>query len=222
MKPFCCFLVLFATTFSTACSQTDEAPIEVFPGIRNAVSILPQYAAINGIRIDYERKIKDGKQWLLFAPQFYLDNSPPDWNYTQMTGFGLNAYYKLFLNHSEKKNPNGLSRTNVYFTVGPTYQRSKLKGEEEVPVEYTEDGITYIGFKTVEGSTIFRKFGGTANFGLQFAFGRFLLDLYAGIGFRYSIDEDGNMAETFNDDWLDIAYSGILLDGGIRFGVFIP
>ena len=49
-----------------------------------------------------------------------------------------------------------------------------------------------------------------------------LLDFYAGLGFRYSVDEDGNMSEVFNDSWFDIAYSGIMLDGGIRLGFYFP
>lgn len=213
----CLFLIL--AIFSTSFGQADE-PTDQFDGFKNTLAIVPQYAAISGIRIDYERKFKGGNHWLLVSPQVYVDNSPY-FEYDQLTGFGMNIYYKYFLHYSNQKNSNGMSRTTVYCAAGPTYQRYKLKGPEQVPFEFTENGVTYIGFKTVDGATVYRKYGGNVNFGLQFAFERFLLDLYAGIGIRYTIDENGNMAEIFNDGWLDIAYSGILLDGGVRLGIFL-
>lgn len=214
-----CFAFLLVIN-SIGFAQSDKS-LDEFEGFNNAVYIVPQYTAISGIRVDYERKLKDSKQWLLFAPQIYLDNDGND-EYYQMTGFGMNVYYKLFLVHSKKKNENGLSRTTVYFSAGPTFQHFSLQSIEEVPDEFTEEGITYIRFNTSEVTTKINKFGANANFGLQFTFDRFIIDFYGGVGVRYALDSDGDLMDYYNDNWLDYGYSGILLDGGVRLGFFIP
>ncbi len=213
------FIALLLSISSIACAQSGLSSNDSVD-LKNAVSIVPQYAAISGIRIDYERKIKNDR-WLLFAPQLYL-NKDGNNDYGEMTGLGINVYYKLFLSHSKKKNANGLSRTNIYFSVGPTFQHLNLTSVEELPVEFIQDGVTYIRFTSDEVTTRINKFGANADFGLQFAFERFLLDIYAGIGIRYAVDKDGNLMDFYNSSWLDYGYSGILLDGGIRFGFFIP
>ena len=219
MRIFIFCLALIAIINSTGNAQSDlssDDPID----LKNAVSIVPQYAAISGIRIDYERKIKNDR-WLLFAPQLYL-NKDGNSNYGEMTGLGMNVYYKLYLSQSKKKNANGLSRTNIYFSAGPTFQHFNLTSVEEIPVEFIQDGATYIRFSSSEVTTKINKYGANADFGLQFAFERFLLDIYAGIGIRYAVDTDGNLMDFYNSSWLDYGYSGIILDGGIRFGFFIP
>lgn len=220
MKIFYTCFVIFLVIHATGYAQTDQPPDE-FEGFKNTISIVPQYVAISGIRIDYERKLNSGNTWLVIAPQLYVDNNGYD-NFDQLTGFGMNAYYKMYLFHSKKKNTNGLSRTTLYFSAGPTYQHLNLVATEEVPYETVELGITYTRFASAEVTTRVNKIGGNADFGMQFAFGRFLLDFYAGIGIRYAIDENGNMMEYHNYGWLDFGYSGILLDGGIRLGFFIP
>lgn len=220
MKFFIAYLVLLSATFFSGYAQTDQ-PLNEFEGFDNAVLIVPQYAAISGIRIDYERNLNSGNKWITISPQLYLDKNGYN-NFDQFTGFGMNVYYKLYLSHSEKKNTNGLSRTTVYFSVGPTFQHFNLESTEEVPYESVELGITYIRYASGEVTSKINKFGATANFGLQFTFERFIIDFYGGIGLRYSVDENGDMVKYFNDDWVDLGYSGILLDGGVRLGFFIP
>ena len=198
----------------------DEVSADPFEGYSNAVLIVPQYAAISGMRIDYERKLKNGNKWMVFAPQFYLDNNGYD-AYDKVQGLGLNVYYKKFLHHSDRKNHNGLARTTLYFSAGPTYQYFSLSTIEQVSSQFVEDGVTYYGFSEKEKKTPINKFGANANFGLQIAFSSFILDFYGGIGLRYAIDENGNTVDFFNDAWVDLGYSGFLLDGGIRLGIFI-
>lgn len=214
-----CLALLFAI-HTISYSQSDQL-IDEFEGFNNAISIVPQYAAISGIRIDYERKINSGKQWLLFAPQVYLDNNGYN-GFDQITGFGMNAGYKMFLSHSAKKNSNGLSRTSLYFSVGPTFQHFNLIKTEELPYESVEQGITYIRFNSGEVSTGINKLGASALFGMQFTFELFILDLYTGVGIRYAMDENGKMMKNYNDYWIDFGYSGIIIDSGIRLGFFIP
>jgi hypothetical protein len=211
-------LALFLLFNVNAYAQTDQSESEQ-GNYKSTVLIVPQYATISGIRIDYERKLKEDK-WLILAPQLYVDNNGYN-SFDQVNGFGMNMYYKTFLSHSKRKNYNGLSRTNLYFAIGPTLQHINLVRDEEVPVEFTDNDITYIRFRSKDVTTVINKIGGSANFGLQFVFDRFILDLYAGIGIRYALDSDGKMTDTSNEYWTDFGYSGILMNGGVKFGFFI-
>lgn len=219
MKNFI-FCLIIIVGYSQLVLGQEESVADPFDGFKQAVSIIPQYAAISGIRIDYERKLKNGSKWVLFAPQLYLDNNGYQ-NYDKVKGIGLNVFYKKYLHFSERKNKNGLSRTTVYFSTGPTYQYYSLSTIEQMPTEFIEDGITYLGFSEQEEKTPINKIGANADFGLQFAFSSFILDLYGGVGIRYAIDQNGDMVDFFNDSWVDYGYSGFILDGGVRLGFFI-
>ncbi len=205
MKFFLFSLVFLAAAQIEVYAQSNM-PSEGIVDYKSAISLVPQYAIISGIRVDYERKLKHEDKWILFAPQIYLradtDGGGNYYDYDDMTGWGLNVYYKQFLAHSRKKNANGLSKTNVYFSAGPTFQHTNINRRNQ--------------------TTVINKYGGNVNFGFQLAFGSFLLDLYAGIGIRYALDSDGKLMDDFNDRWIDYGYSGIILDGGVRLGFFIP
>ena len=72
MKFYTACFALLAAINSVALAQSDLYS-DGFVEYNNAISIVPQYTAISGIRIDYERKLKNDDKWLLFAPQLYLD-----------------------------------------------------------------------------------------------------------------------------------------------------
>ena len=157
---------------------------------------------------------------MVFAPQFYTNSNGYD-QFDSFNGFGLNTYYKKFLSHSRSMNKNGTSRTNIYFSTGPVFQYFNMKSEEEIPEEFVENGVEYIRFNAQEYATKIYRLGADANFGLQFIFDRFSLDLFGGIGLRFALDEDGRTMEYFDDYWTDFGYSGVILTGGIRFGFMI-
>ncbi len=224
MKYFLISLTILVAFQTEIFAQSEPAKKDV-EQIKNTISLVPQYAFISGLRIDYERKLKNDDHWLVLAPQMYLNtNGNNGFNdYDQMTGFGMNVYFKMFLARSRTTNiTNGFPRTNVYFSVGPTYQHFNISNTGQIPYEVVENGITYIRFETGEVSTIINKYGGNANFGVQFAFGSFLLDMYGGIGIRYALDSEGKLADIYNDNWINYGYSGILLDGGLRLGFYFP
>ncbi|MDW7692217.1 hypothetical protein R9C00_14250 [Flammeovirgaceae bacterium SG7u.111] len=211
------FIQLFILQASFGQSNTDP-----FKNQKQAVLILPQYAAVSGIRIDYERKLKDSNKWLIFSPQVYFSNTNDNFTgFDELRGIGLNLYYKKFLHYSVKENPNGLPRVSLYFSTGPTYQSFSLIDIEQVPVEYTEEDVSYIRFEEGKVKTRINRLGADANFGLQLNFSNFILNPYGGIGLRYSMDEEGNLVDFFNDEWIDFGYSGIILTGGVRLGFFI-
>lgn len=197
--------------------------------VHNAVSFLPQYAASKGIRIDYERKLKDTDNWIVVAPQIYLDTKDSYYyyynnaysSYETMTGFGINLYYKIIVYKSPRKNIFcDLSKFSLYFAAGPNYQHYSLFNTEDQLKEFVENGITYYEFEQVEVTKPINRYGAVVDTGFQIALERFLFDIYLGVAFKYSTGEDGKMIESAYNDWIDMDYSGILLDGGLRIGFF--
>jgi hypothetical protein len=46
----------------------------------------------------------------------------------------------------------------------------------------------------------------------------FIIDYYLGVGFRYSMDKNLDLIESYNDTWFEHGYSGSLMVAGIKFG----
>ncbi|GEM_PF-314424 len=220
MKKLFAFCFVISSAFSLDCYAQTDVDVDYFPGYRQAICVVPQYAVISGIRIDYERKISSRNQWLVFSPQYY-SNSNGYSGYHDMTGTGLNVFYKQYLWQADRKNGHDHSRSKLYFSAGPTFQYFSLLSIEEVPEEFTENGITYIQFHSEEVPTRIYKLGLNVDFGYQVTLNRFILDFYLGIGMRHALDENGEKMDDLNDDWLDYGYSGALMDGGVRLGFLL-
>jgi hypothetical protein len=197
---------------------------------QNIIAIVPQYAFFRGIRIDYERNLKASDHWLVFAPQLYLDvnngsnfyySSGSYANYQSMVGVGLNLYYKTIVFKSVKGNVNSnLPRHSFYVSAGPNFQYFSLQNTEEVAQPFIDNGITYYQFNVENVKKPIYRLGAVGNVGWQMAFDRFLLDFYLGVAVKYSMDGNGNLIKSAYTEWARPDYSGILLDGGIRFGIF--
>lgn len=201
--------------------------------IKNAISFVPQYAAINGMRFDYEKRMKNQNHWIVFALQvyadfdgqssyYYYDGYYNNTSYETMTGHGLNIYFKKTAYQSIKINSkNGLPRSSLYLEAGPSFQHYSLKNNEEVAVPFVEDGITYYEFELQDVKRKINRFGGTVDIGWQVAFDWFLIDMYVGATMKYSYDQDGELLTSEGyQRALDIDYSGILINGGVKFGIF--
>ena len=138
-----------------------------------------------------------------------------------MVGVGVNLYYKTIVYKSAKRNVHtSLPRHALYVSAGPNFQYFNLKNSEEVAKPFTDNGITYFQFVVEDVKKKIYRIGAIADFGWQMAFDRFMLDLYLGVAFKYSMDENGDIIGSDNANWVDPDYSGILLDGGLRVGIF--
>lgn len=210
--------LLISVVISADCHSQFLTQPDPFPNLNHALFIVPQYVALSGMRFDYEQKLKNGKKWLVLSPQFYADRNGFE-QFEKMSGVGFNAAYKKFLSHSTKVNDNGVPRTNVYFSTGPLFQYFSLTGPEEYPEIFVEDGIEYIRFNTQDVTTTIYRAGVNVDFGLQFVFGQFSLDLYSGVGMRMAFDKNWRLMDNYNDYWTDLGYTGFLLNGGVRLGL---
>jgi len=223
-------LLFVISSYNPLLAQVDSVATKTIIEPQNAISFVPQYAIINGIRIDYERRIKKGSnQWIVATPMFFIDNNNPYYyyddgdyaSYETMTGIGINVYFKNIVYKSNRVNwKSGLPRHSLYLSFGPSYQHFSLTNTEEVAVPFIDNGITYFQFEQQNIKKPINRFGGVADVGWQLAFDRFLLDLYLGVAVKYSTGEDGVIIKTSYSSWTNLDYSGILLDGGLRVGMF--
>ena len=196
-------------------SQT-EAPQ---PELRNfSLGIVPQYAIINGIRFDMDFKLKNKpNQSIVVAPQLYISTREKlFWNYNSMMGVGLELQHKIYLNKEYQSE-------GIYFAYGPTFNMSSVKDDGLVVQEFIDNGGNYIGLVNEEISTNIYKLGGNFILGVQLVVSDYLyIDPYVGIGIRFSFDNKTSGLHTYYDDWwADMGYSGTLMVGGIRIGVFL-
>ena len=228
-KLFVCLTLFFGLISMTSGLVQAQAKIDNDTSrFTNYIALVPQYAIRNGIRVDYARRLKNHNHWLIFAPQFYSDMNGYYWSpsnyygaYQTMTGAGINMYYQFVVFKSAKKNrSSNISRQSIYFAFGPNFQYYSLKNTEEVASPFEEDGVTYYRFNLEEVRKSLYRVGAVADVGYQLAFDRFLLDLYLGVAVKYSLDGNGQIIEGYYDEWTDITYSGILMDGGVKLGFF--
>lgn len=195
--------------------------------LKNSISFVPQYIYRGGLRLDYERRLKNNKNWILIAPQFFTDFEDPDYfntskysDYTSMIGFGLNVYLKKMVYVIDDNNSNNVPKKWLYLAVGPGYQYYQLKNTEEVAIPYIEDGITYYRFGQQDVIKTIHRAGFHINGGLQFALDKLLIDIFMGVITRYSLDGNGEIIRDGDQYWTDIDYSGMSLDGGVRIGLY--
>ncbi len=208
--------------------QTSNVITSEVKQYNNVLTIVPQYAFVHGLRIDYERRLKTTDQWIVLAPQIFSDinNNTYYFNgdysaYQSMFGMGINVYYKVTVFKSKRINLNSnLPRQSLYFSAGPNFQYFSLRNVEEVAHPFVEDGVTYYKFELEEVKKHIYRIGGTIDVGWQVALDRFVFDFYLGMTMKYSLDNNGEIIRDSYSNWIDPAYSGILLDGGLKLGFF--
>ncbi len=180
------------------------------------ISIVPQYVFQNGFKFDYEFTLgEDWKSWLQISPTLFVgidDNDVSSYEYKNMSGFGLEVHHKYFLKEPDE-------RKGFYFSYGGGLQRLGIRSDQLVPYTYTENGNNYVSYHTDEVKTVINRALLNIMVGKQIVRHRpLIIDYYIGVGFRYSMDKDMKLIETYNDGWFDYGYSGSLLVAGIKLG----
>lgn len=180
------------------------------------LSIVPQYVFQNGFRVDYEFTLKNNrKSWLQLSPELFINTDGSDissYNYNNMRGIGLEVHHKYFM-----KEPN--ERGGFYCAYGGGLQFYGIKSNQNVDYTYFENGAEYISYRQEEVNTSINRVLFNFMVGKQVVrYKPFIVDYYLGIGFRYSMDKNMDLIETYNNSWFDYGYSGSLLVAGIKFG----
>jgi hypothetical protein len=188
------------------------------PNRKHGIGMVPQYAFINGFRLDFDIRTSKAKpQWLIVAPQVFMSSENPVlWNYDQMWGLGLELQQRHFLK-PDVVNPEG-----VYFGFGPMFQFFSIEDERLYSKTVVENGNTYTEVIYGPVTTNVYKAGFTATAGYQvLVYNTLYFDFYVGAGIRLSFDNEppSGLHRIYNDMWIDYGYSGTLMTGGLRIGM---
>lgn len=171
------------------------------------ITFVPQYLIKNGIRIDYDIRLKS-RHWLQVAPQFYLrehaPSSPGDhaYDFNKLAGTGLHLYHRYYPG-------GGPGKDGVYISYGLTWQYFHLLYDEKILTN------------SIERYAHIHKWGGEVNIGLiALLTDHLIFDIYAGLGTRHAfMRSDADKARQFNGLFTDYGYSGNLINLGIRIGI---
>lgn len=209
MRFILCFLILIPVVVSG-----QEAIIKKDKNF--GIGMVPQYSIVNGIRLDLDYRLPFKNQWLIVAPQLYIAGTNSNqWDYNEMAGAGIDIQHRLYL--GEKNEPRG-----AYFAYGPVFRYYSVKDDGLASYNFQEDNTTYIGLEETTIRTLIFKFGGNLIFGYQALINKTLyLDFYLGTGARFSFDnQKSGFHGYYNDWWGDLGYSGTLMVGGMRVGIY--
>ncbi len=204
--------ILFLLPILVSAQHNSE---EISEQISFGLGVVPQYAILNGMRIDLDFRLNNNNHWLVVSPLVFISNKPNlNWNYNSMVGTGIEIQHKLFLTHN-------LKTVNPYISYGPVFNYFSVKDDGLTAQEFTENGADYIRLTEDEITTKIFKTGGNLIFGLHvFVMDNLYFDTYVGTGIRFAFDNKTTGFHGYHNEWWgDMGYSGTLMVGGFRFGV---
>ncbi|MDP2889007.1 MAG: hypothetical protein Q8P34_08590, partial [Bacteroidota bacterium] len=94
-----------------------------------------------------------------------------------------------------------------------------IKNDQNVQYSYSEYNTNYTSYRMEEVNTTINRVLLNFIVGKQITRHKpFIVDYYLGVGFRYSMDKNMELMETYNQTWFDNGYSGSLLVAGLKLG----
>jgi hypothetical protein len=200
MKRLFTILLLFHISFSVAAQEPETASENKFP--TRMISFVPQYAFMNGLRLDYDFQLTKNN-WIQLAPTFYIGKESMDINnFEEIAGIGLHAYHRYHPG-------GGFGEVPVYLSFGPVYQYFHLEHEEW---EMNSTILRNTHIHRIGLDVIIGIFSPAAN--------EIVFDVYTGIGLRQAFHKtDAVKADNFDDSIVDFGYSGSIFILGLRIGI---
>lgn len=185
---------------------------------------VPQYLAIEGLRIDFDFKT-DEKKWISVSPLLFLQGSEEEsldldlYGYyndqrEMLYGGGIEITFKRFLS----KNDNA---TGLYLGYGPNFKFVNIDAKTNVWSEGDFNGNEIYLQAYKPNTTYISKVGANCIIGYQGEISHNVFaDVFLGFGMRYSfISFKEGESYRYNSSWIDYGYSGTLLVTGFRLGV---
>lgn len=209
-------ILIILCPFISLSAQEEQVTIDKDLKWEFAIGLVPQYAIVSGMRLDFDMKIKRN-QYLTVAPQLYYNENYtmfyPD--KTDMRGLGLNLNYRFL--YSKTDNPQG-----PYIGFGLVYKYFDLTYLAETWTYEYHLSNTFYAEDYIENNTEFNQFGYDLLIGYQGTYDRFFYDFYLGWGFRISdFDKDNTDEDYWGETIFDPGYSGFLPTIGFRAGIFL-
>ena len=195
-------IISFVVKAQTSTEQPVQQTVKKVDSKRIAILLVPQYIFINGLRIDFDLKLKKTNR-LVIAPQFYVRENPSDNDYKNVKGVGLTIHDKIILNSSWK-------RQDFYFGYGATYNFSSFDDADSLKFNINKNYKIH-------------KIGPDVLIGFQFSpIQQLIIDTYLGLAVRYSFKANDNEIPTkYSDKILDSGYTGVTPLCGIKIGLFL-
>lgn len=174
---------------------------------RNTVSLVPLNLINGGLRIDFEHQIgENSRNWILLGPQYYYKDVTEyesmnfgDFDELEFRGMGLELAYKHLLEEA------GFSG-NAYYLVGVSFQYFDIKNEDKIN----------------PGSILLQKTGAHFIIGYQMKTKeRINIDLFTGLGFRYTLEEANDMKNDFSELSWNLGYTGPAFLLGVKIGIIL-
>ncbi|MBK8805306.1 MAG: hypothetical protein IPO21_01120 [Bacteroidales bacterium] len=207
------FLLITSSLFSQeVVEQKKETKEEKRAHYTTAIMIVPQIAAVNGMRIDFE--FRTGKNAIVIAPTYYSKINYDDYyDYKKMNGAGLDLAYKFnLINPNKVFVPYAAANLSYdYFSVDAInniYEYYDEFGNYSPNYDLTKVGIHKVGLDALMGFQIT-------------PIPRFVIDFCIGVGTRHSFAESEKdlVKENFSEEILDMAYSGIIPTCNFKIGI---
>lgn len=197
-----------------------QSPDEVEPYRHSSfVMGVPQHLFLNGVRVEVDKPLGNQQKWLIVAPTVYYKGKRGSWFSPRrlmdgMEGVGLDVMYRYYPSWRAGGGGGYLSAGGGVRYVSFRYSGYRWD-------EYLQDDLTFYRYDT----GTWRRQLTTANIkftlGYQKVFkGHFAIDLFVGAGFKQTfVKQPADVTIIFNNNPENFDYTGLLLIGGIRFGM---
>lgn len=186
-----------------------------------SIAVQPLYLVNGGLRIDFEKRLKDPRHMLQVSAIGYIhprrDDPYEHWeslliddyyDVNKLMGAGLAVDHKWFLFPKARF---------LYLSAGVSYTYFDVRYNGFKNISFVEDGLTFYETRYMELKQTFNKVGGNVCFGLQTAPRRpFFIDGYVGFGYSYSFYDEKKFF--IEDNMFNIGYRGLTFTTGIRIG----
>lgn len=190
-------------------------------GYKYSIGVQPLYLVNGGLRLDFEKRLKNPQHLLQASVIGYLlpERDDPyehwesllvddDYDVNKLTGGGLALDYKYF----------PFPKANfLYFSGGLSYHYFDVRYDGYEYFKYVEDGMTFYEPRFGEIKQTFNKVGGNVCFGIQTTNRRpFFVDGYIGVGYSHSFYDENKYH--IGNNMFTVGYRGVTFVTGIRIG----
>ncbi len=207
-------MLFFVANVSLA--QQNKEEIEY----KNSIGFVPHYLIMNGLGLNYERKIGD-KQWLALAPQLYANEQSEsnsydlgsDGFYTSLLGVGLTVMHKYDFIHDLER--------SIYIAYGMEFNYFELKYPYEAWYTYEENGLEYYTYGIAEYKETIQRAGVDILIGYRWhPLSNFYTEIYTGGGIRKSFSETNQTTnpQKFDEYMNGYGYTGTVFLIGLKIG----
>lgn len=184
-------------------------------GPSHSVSLHTLQTTVEKLKVSYDRRIGDSRNWILLSPSVSYSSSDDFWNYSynKRSGIGLDISHRYYLLEKKKFK-------SIYIQYGAVYNYSNVEANRIGWVPTTFEGTNALKPGRELAKYNLHQIGTDFLFGVQLlSWSGVLFDFHAGMGIRTSLSKKNKeLLSMPGYGILNPGYSGILPLIGIRIG----